>query len=195
MFHRFQFFFQLLTDAFAFSRLDTGSFFHHDIGIHLDQAALRIIDETRIASLFDQTFAGSIVQADVQDGFHHARHRGASARTDRNQQWIFAVAEFRAHRGFGFTQSVLDLLFEFCGIVLVVFIIRGANFRCNRKPSRNRQPDVDHFRQVCALAAEQILHVSLTFGLTAAKKIDPFSHAKPPHTACQLIFEDSPESS
>ena len=66
-----------------------------------------------------------------------------------------------------------DLLhFKDCGIDLcldirvdlpVVIVISRAGFGCDGKALRDRKTQFGHFREVCALAAEQIAHACVTF--------------------------------
>ena len=51
----------------------------HDVGIHLNEAAIGIVGETRVVRRFRQRFNRGIVQPEVEHGVHHAGHRGARA--------------------------------------------------------------------------------------------------------------------
>jgi hypothetical protein len=51
----------------------------HHVGIHGDEAAIRIIGEAPIAGFLRHRLGGCVVEAEVEDGIHHARHRGARA--------------------------------------------------------------------------------------------------------------------
>ena len=53
----------------------------HHIGIHLNEAAVRIIRKARIASFEGKAFHGFVIQAEIEDRIHHAGHAGARART------------------------------------------------------------------------------------------------------------------
>jgi len=48
------------------------------------------------------------------------------------------------------------------------------------KPGGTGRPRKAHFREIGALAAEQILHRSAAFGLLRTEGIDPFRHQPPP---------------
>ena len=65
----------------------------HDVGIHLDEAAIGIIGETGVARSFRQRLDRLVVEPEVEDGVHHAGHRGARARAHRKQERIGRVAE------------------------------------------------------------------------------------------------------
>ena len=51
----------------------------HDVGIHLDEAAIAVIGEAAVPARLRQTFDGLIVEAEIEHRVHHARHRRAGA--------------------------------------------------------------------------------------------------------------------
>src|SRR5947209_14933668 len=53
---------------------------------HLDQAPIGVIGKTVIAYLLRQDLHALIIQAEVEDGVHHAGHREFSAVTYADQQ-------------------------------------------------------------------------------------------------------------
>src|SRR5665213_904041 len=57
----------------------------HDVGIHLDEAAIGIVGETRIAGEFGKTFRRLRIEAEIQHRIHHARHGDARAGTHADQ--------------------------------------------------------------------------------------------------------------
>jgi hypothetical protein len=61
--------------------------------IHLDEAAVAVVSKAGIARYFGETQNGLVVQAEVEDGVHHARHRGARAGSYRDEQRVFGIAE------------------------------------------------------------------------------------------------------
>ena len=68
----------------------------HHVGIHGDEAAVAVVGETLVAGLLRHRLDRLVVEAEVEHGVHHARHRGARAGAHRNQQRIGAVAELAA---------------------------------------------------------------------------------------------------
>ncbi len=65
----------------------------HHVGIHLDEAAIGVVGEAAVSRAPRQSLDGLIVEAEIEHGVHHAGHRGARARADRNQQRVFNLAE------------------------------------------------------------------------------------------------------
>ena len=51
----------------------------HDVRVHLNEAAIGIVGETRVVRRFRQSFDRGVVQPEVEHGVHHAGHRGARA--------------------------------------------------------------------------------------------------------------------
>ena len=61
-----------------------------DFAEQLDEAAIGVIGEALVAGLLDQPVQGGFVEAQIEDGVHHARHRHGRTRAHRNQQRIVA---------------------------------------------------------------------------------------------------------
>jgi hypothetical protein len=69
---------------------------HHDVAEHVDQAAIGVVSETLVLGRLGQPFGGGVVQTQVQNRVHHARHADRGTRADRDQQRVFVVAELLA---------------------------------------------------------------------------------------------------
>ncbi|OPZ58522.1 MAG: hypothetical protein BWY87_01417 [Deltaproteobacteria bacterium ADurb.Bin510] len=146
---------------------------HDDVGVHLDETAVGIIGEALVAARLDQALDGLVVEAQVQNRVHHAGHRDARARTDREEQRVLGIAETFAHDGLDLGQSFLDLVLDILRQGLAALIIDGADFGRDGEARRHRNAQVAHLGQVGALAAQQVLHVGLALGrgALAAKEI------------------------
>ena len=51
----------------------------HDVGIHGDEAPVAVIGKAPVARFSGQRLDGLVVEAEIEHGVHHARHRGAGA--------------------------------------------------------------------------------------------------------------------
>ena len=60
---------------------------------HLDEAAIGVISKAGIIAEFGERLDGLIVQAEIENGVHHAGHGELGAGTDGNQERILADAE------------------------------------------------------------------------------------------------------
>ena len=70
--------------------------FHDDIGVHLDKSSIAVICPSGIAGPLCQNLYHFLVEAQVQDGVHHARHGSTGAGTYGHEKRIFLVAELLA---------------------------------------------------------------------------------------------------
>ena len=70
----------------------------HGLAEHLDQPAVGVPGEPLVAGLLGQALHRLVVEADVEDGLHHAGHRELRAGAHRDQQRVVGVAELLAHR-------------------------------------------------------------------------------------------------
>ena len=147
----------------------------HHVRIHGDEAAIAVIGEAAIAGEFGERFDGLVVEAEIEHGVHHARHRGAAAGADRHQQRIFGIAERLAGQLADMIQRLLDLRLQFRRIGFVVRVEIGADRGRNGEAGRHRQAEIGHFGEIGALAAEQIAQARFALGLAVAEGIDPLA--------------------
>ncbi len=157
----------------------------HDVGIHRDEAAIAVPGEAGIARGLGHRLDGDVVQAEIEDRVHHARHRGAGARAHRDEQRIGGVAEGLAGQAAHLGQRGLRLRLEIRRELFAVVVIPGADLGGDGEAGRHRQAEIAHLGQVCPLAAEQVLHARLALGLAIAEGVDPLpaSHRPSPFTS------------
>ncbi len=137
---------------------------HDNVRIHLDEPAVGVIRKTRVVGLFRHDFDHFIIQTEVEDGVHHARHRSACARTDRNEQRVLEVAELLAGNLFEFGEVGVDFRLDLFVDLLTISIVLGACLGCDREPLRDRHSKTCHLRQVRTLASEQLTHRAVALG-------------------------------
>ena len=145
------------------------------VRIHLDEPSIGIEGETSVAGQLGQAFHRLVVEAEVQDRVHHARHRGAGARSNGDQQGIARFAEPLASQLFHARQSRRHLTLQVVGIASLIGVEVRAALGGDREPRRHRQAQGAHLRQVGALAAQQVLHRGVAVGGAAAKGVNPAS--------------------
>ena len=151
--------------------------FHNDVGIHLDKSSVAVISPARVAGLLSHNFNNVLVEAEVEDGIHHARHGCACTGTDGNEKRVLLIAELLA----GDLLHLFNVLHNFSLDLIVdaaaVFVILGAGFGGNGEALRNGQAEVRHLSKVCALTAEKLAHARVAF----CEQIDIlFAHWKLP---------------
>ena len=152
---------------------------HHYRGIHLHEAAIRVIREPVILGDRRQAFDRLIVQAKIQNCFHHAGHGAGRAGTHADQQRVLGIAELFPGDFFELGYVVCNLLFHFVVELLAALIEVVARFCGNGETGGNGETDSGHLRQSCTLAAEQIAPLAVAFRFTCTKKIDPLFHGIP----------------
>ena len=145
---------------------------HHHVAIHLHEAAIRVPGEAAIFCCSGEPLGRRVVEAQVENRVHHAGHRIARARADRNEQRVFGIAKFFP----GFLLKPHHCLRQFARLVwretLAVLIVIGADLRRDRKARRYRQADPRHRRQVRPFAAQQGLHIALAVAAALAEEVD-----------------------
>ena len=134
----------------------------HHVAVHLDKTAVAVERETAVGGGFRKRFDGLVVQAEIEDGVHHAGHGDGRAGTDRDKKRIASCAECfsglflkRFHR----RNNVVPYSIEKCRI-LAVF---EACVRRQNKARRNREPVRHHLGEVGPFAPEERLHVRVAF--------------------------------
>ena len=129
----------------------------HDIGEHLDETAVAVESESRVLRLFSQTSDRCIVQPQIQDCVHHARHREGGTGTDRHQQRVGRVMERFSDRVFQVDEGGIDLLLERSPKCSAFIEIMDAGFRRDRESWRDGQAEIGHLGEVGAFASQQHL--------------------------------------
>ncbi len=147
----------------------------HHVGVHGDEAAVAVVGEAAVAGQFGQRLDRLVVEAEIEHGVHHARHRGTAAGAHRNQQRIFRVAERLAGQFADMVQRLFDLRLQCRGIGFAVRVEIGADRGRNGEAGRHRQSEVGHFGEIGALAAQQIAKAGFALGLAVAEREYPFA--------------------
>ena len=150
---------------------------HDDIAIHLDKTPVAIVGKPRIAGFFGQSGDSFIVQAEVEDGVHHARHGIARPRADGKKERILGIAEFFAHLLFDRDDRLAHAGIQAIRVSLFIFVKIGADIGGDSKTGGHRQTDAGHFGQVGALSAEERFHAAVSVHFIA-KGVNIFF---PPH--------------
>ncbi|MGY4335574.1 hypothetical protein ACVWW3_000480 [Bradyrhizobium sp. LM2.9] len=147
----------------------------HHVRIHGDEAAIAVIGEAAVARQFRQRFHGLVVEAEIEHGVHHARHRGAAAGANRNEQRVPGIAEALAGQLADMRERLLNLRLQFLRVGFVVRVEIGADRGRDGEARRHRQAEIGHLGEVGALAAEQVAHLRFALGLPVPERIDPLA--------------------
>ena len=159
---------------------------HDHVGVHLDKAAIAVPGPAGIVGLLGDHVHHILVQAQIQDGVHHAGHGSAGAGADGDQQGILVIAELLA----GDLLHLLDILHDLGHDLVIdlaaVLIILGAGLGGDGEALRDRQADVGHLGQVRALTAEQLAHIGVALGKQVTIL---FAHNVPPIYKVSMVFD------
>ncbi len=136
---------------------------------HLDEAAIGVIGKTRIIAELGQGFDGLVVEAEVEDGIHHAGHGELGAGADGDQQRIFARAELLALQLLKLLEGGVHLGIDLWADGAAHVLATGLGL--DGESGRDGQTGVGHLGQAGALAAQHIFHFAVAVGLAAAEEI------------------------
>ena len=143
-----------------------------DIAVHGDEAAVGVVGEALVAGAAGEALHGFVVDAEVEDGVHHAGHGDACAGADRNQQGIVGVAEAGAHDRLDVGDAGADLLVEAVRVLLAVRVEGAADLGGDGEAGGNGDAEAAHLGEAGALAAQQFAHAGATLSASIAKEVD-----------------------
>ena len=171
---------------------------HHNVREHLHETAVGIVSKAGVVRQLRKALYGLIVQAQVQDGVHHAGHGSARARAHRYQQGVVHIAELLAGNFLQLADVLVDVGHNlFVDLAAIVVVLR-AGLGGNGEALGHRHAGVGHLGQVCTLAAEDLAHVLVALAeqvqvfLLAQVSLPPklyFRHALPCRETCPCMSE------
>ena len=146
----------------------------HDVAVHLEEAAIRVVGEARIATLLREADHRAIVEPEIEDGLHHPRHRHGRARAHGDEERILRIAEAASGHLLEPREILLDLRLQLraCAAALQVVEARRA---CDREAGGHGNAEIGHLGEICPLAPQYRLHVPRAIRGAAAKKV--YEHA------------------
>ena len=135
---------------------------HDHVGEHGDEATVGVVGKMLVAGQLGQAHHGTVVEAQIEDGVHHAGHGSASAGTHGYEEGILLIAKLLASDFFRLGHGCKDLVHDVLSDYLAVGIITGAGLGGHGEALGNGHTKVGHFGQVGAFAAKQLAHVGVT---------------------------------
>ena len=143
---------QLGEAALEAVRLDTLD----DLAEHLDQPAIRVVGEARVARRGRESLDRNPVEAEIEDRVHHPGHRDGGARADGDQQRVVRVAEALPRALLQPGDVLLDFGLEPVRQLLPRRAVRPAGVRRDREACRNRDTELGHLGEPDAFAAQKL---------------------------------------
>ena len=129
----------------------------HDAAVHRDEAAIGVEREAPVVRARRERLDRSVVEADVEDRVHHARHRHARARANREQQRLRGVSEPRAEGLLDDRERGEHLRAQRARPLTTAGIDRTTRFRGDREPRRHGDSESRHLREPGPLSTEELL--------------------------------------
>ena len=118
---------------------------------------------------------GLVIQAEVEDGVHHAWHGVASARANSDEEGhAFGVAKFAAHDFFHLGDAKFHLPLKLDGIGALVCVVVSADLGADGEAWRHWEADAAHLGKVCTFASEEGLHGAIAVCFCCAKTVNVF---------------------
>ena len=169
---------------------------HHHIGVHMYEPPVAVVHETGVVRLPDEPCGCYVVQTQVENGVHHAGHRYPSARPHRQQKRVTGISEHCAHVLLQSRKVRVDLLGKTLGPLVTAGVVGCAYLGSDSETGRYRNPQIHHFSQPGAFAAQKVLHVARSFSPSAAEIIHVFRyvllcHDNPPVHCCSLLTKST----
>jgi hypothetical protein len=128
---------------------------HDHVAEHVDQPAVGVVGEALVAGGVRQALDRLVVEAEVEDGVHHARHGDGGAGAHRDQQRVGVVAELLAGLLLEQDDRLRTSSIRPPGSLRPARSTRRTTSVVMVKPGGHGQADGGHLGEVGALAAQQ----------------------------------------
>ena len=127
-----------------------------DLAVHLDQPAVRVVGEPRVARRCGEPLDCRVAEPEVEDRVHHPGHRDRSARPHRHEQRIERVSEALARPFLECRNVRRDLGVEPRGHLAATAQVGAARVGRNREAGRNRHAERGHLGEADAFPPEEL---------------------------------------
>ncbi len=131
---------------------------HDNVGIHLDKAAVAVIGPAGVPRGLGHILHHFLIEAQVQDGIHHAGHGSAGAGAHGHQQRVLLIAELLAGDLLHLGDILHDLRLDLVVDLPAVLVILCAGLGADCEALGHGQAETGHLGKVRALAAQQLAH-------------------------------------
>ena len=150
----------------------TGRDLEHDPAEHRDEPAIGVPAETLVAGQGDEALERVLVQAEVEDGIHHAGHRELGTRSDAHEQRVLRIAEALAGTLLDLAHRADDVVPEAIRELLAGREVVVAGLGRDREAGRSGQAGLGHLGEARAFSAEEVLHPGVALGRAVAPGVD-----------------------
>src|SRR3954451_4993271 len=131
---------------------------------HLNESPVAVVGKARVASLICQSLGRLVVQAEIEDGVHHAGHGELGARSNAKQQRILHASQLLPHQVFQFGESLVDLVVDFFRYFVAVFKEEVTDLRRDSESTGDGHARLAHLCQASTLATKNVAHFAVAVG-------------------------------
>ena len=151
---------------------------HDHFAIHLEEAPVGVVCEGFVIRFLGKCLNHLVVDAEVEDGVHHAWHGLASTGADRKKERVLEITELGTHDLLGLLNVEFDLALKIRRPLAAVVVVVGADLRGNGETGRHWKTDEGHFSEVGTFAAEKRLLFTVAVCFFATEKVDQFGSTR-----------------
>ena len=128
-----------------------------DVGEHEDETTIAVIGESFVVGLLGEGFDGFVIETEIEDGVHHARHGNSGTGTNGDEKGVGALSESLSGSLLKSGNAFLDLVLEIGGDGSAGIVIKRASFGGDGEAIGDANADMGHFGQAGALTSEKRL--------------------------------------
>ncbi len=143
------------------------------VSVHPDEVQIRFPGASCIAGALGHGGDAGGIEADIEDGVHHAGHRLGCPGAHRDQERLAAYAERAPGQLFEPIEVGTQLGLKVIGPALIVAIEVVAAFGGDGEAGRHIEAGAGHVREARPLAADEVLAIAVGVRVAVAEEIDP----------------------
>ena len=138
---------------------------------HRDESPIAVPRESFVARPGGEPLDRLVVEAEIEDRLHHARHRDARAGTHRDEQGTARVAEAELRVLFQLLERGRHLIPQPFGKRAPRAVVGRPRLGGDREAGRDGNAEIGHLGELGALATEQVAHDGGAFRLAGAERV------------------------
>jgi hypothetical protein len=142
-----------------------------DVAEDREEAPVAIPGEALVLGPAHQAPDRLIVEAEIEDGIHHARHGGPSPRANGDEEGPLGIAQPIAHLAFEPGEIALDLRPQRRRVLAARRVIGRPRLGRDGEAGWNRYAEIGHLGQLAPLAAEQMAERARPLGLARREEV------------------------
>ena len=143
---------------------------HHHITKHVDETPVGV-EGKAFARSFGHGLDGVVVQSEIKNGIHHARHGDSRARANRKKQWVVAITKLLARFFFQSLDCFGHLIHQAGRHLGSVVVVRRTGVGGDGHTRRDRKADRGHVSKVGTFATQQSALIGASIHFRAAEVV------------------------